>query len=166
MREQNGGVLFIIMKRGAREQRLLESSSRPRWLGLLLLAAALTTGHARTRVLHSAAAGGTARCCSRARANVSAKLSTNPFAYSFGLQEPELELPGSPAPDTPPEHFSIAQAQIDALKRDGVVHIPAVLSAAWLEYMRLATQWQIEHPHFWASPGVASGLYDRLLPCL
>lgn len=28
--------------------------------------------------------------------------------------------------------------------------------------MRAITDWQVEHPHIWASPGVASGLYDYI----
>lgn len=71
----------------------------------------------------AALAGGRASAAGGSRAKVSAKLSTNPFAYSFGLQDPELGHPGSPAPDMPPEHVAITQAQIDNFHRDGVVHI-------------------------------------------
>jgi len=125
---------------------------------LLLSAAAPTIGHTRARLPCAAATPATAP----ARSAVCAKLSTNPLAYSFGLQEPRIEPPGSPDPDTPPEHFPITREQIDSLTRDGVVHIPGALSPAWLRYMRDATTWQIEHPHMWASPGVASGLYDYI----
>ena len=56
----------------------------------------------------------------------------------------------------------VTQEHLETLERDGVVHIPGVLSPAWVEYLRACTDWQIEHPHVWAIPGVASGLYDYI----
>jgi hypothetical protein len=129
---------------------------------IALLAAAV--GCALGHVGPAAHARGTgARAVGRAqRAHPTLKLSTNPLAYSFGLQDPRLAVPGDPPADAPPEDFAITAEQIDVLDRDGVVHIKGVLTPEWLEYMRTATTWQIEHPHMWASPGVASGLYDYI----
>lgn len=93
---------------------------------------------------------------------VSMKLTTNPLDYSFGLQDPQLAVPGNPSGDTPPEPFPIKAEHVRTLQEDGVVHIPGVLSPEWLQYMRDVTTWQIEHPHMWASPGVVSGLYDYI----
>jgi hypothetical protein len=37
-----------------------------------------------------------------------------------------------------------------------------LLTEEWLTYLRDATEWQIENPHIWASPGVASKIYDYI----
>jgi len=87
------------------------------------------------------------------------KLMVNAFEYKNGMQNPNIKLPehnGLPA------DFPITQEQIDTLQRDGVVHIPAALSPQWLAYLRESTEWQIKNPHIWASPGVASGIYDYI----
>ena len=31
-----------------------------------------------------------------------------------------------------------------------------------MDYLTESTEWQIKHPHIWASPGVASGIYDYI----
>lgn len=62
----------------------------------------------------------------------------------------------------PPAPFTITAEQINSLKEDGVVHIPQLLNADWLEYLQGATEWQIKNPHIWASPGVSSGIYDYI----
>ena len=83
------------------------------------------------------------------------------------MQSPKLQIPGGKSTKTldPPDDFTITPEQIETLKRDGVVHIPAALSAEWLAYLRAATEWQINNPHIWASPGVASGIYDYIQRC-
>mmetsp|Transcript_48304 Transcript_48304/g.112940 ORF Transcript_48304/g.112940 Transcript_48304/m.112940 type:complete len:375 (-) Transcript_48304:185-1309(-) len=130
-------------------------------LAAVLSAAAPTIG---LRAGHASAGRPSAvsGAASQPRAHVSSKLSTNPLAYSFGLQDTVLPLPGLPPADSPPQHHTISSAQIATLKRNGVVHIPGVLSDEWIEYMRTVTKWQVDHPHMWASPGVASGLYDYI----
>jgi len=83
--------------------------------------------------------------------------------YAWGQQEPDVPLPYPIAPGTPPEPASmVTQEHLDTLARDGVVHIKGVLSEEWITYLRDITDWQIEHPHIWAVPGVASGLYDYI----
>lgn len=73
-----------------------------------------------------------------------------------------MTVPGNKKPLDPPEDHPITAEQIETLERDGVVHIQGLLSEEWLDYLRGATEWQIEHPHIWASPGVASGMYDYI----
>jgi hypothetical protein len=51
---------------------------------------------------------------------------------------------------------------LDTQARDGVVHIKGVLSPEWVKYLRDSTDWQIENPHIWAVPGIASNLYDYI----
>jgi len=93
---------------------------------------------------------------------LSMKLMVNALEYKNGLQNPRLSVPGNPKIGDPPAPFHITAEQIETLKRDGVVHIPGALSPEWLAYLREATEWQINHPHIWASPGVASGIYDYI----
>lgn len=90
------------------------------------------------------------------------RIHVNPWEYNNGVQHPDLKVPGNPQMCDPPMHFPITQEHIETLKRDGVVHIPQVLSAEWLEYLQSATDWQIRNPHIWASPGVSSGIYDYI----
>ena len=61
-----------------------------------------------------------------------------------------------------PAPFEITAEQKAELERDGVVVIPGLLNKEWLAHLREITDWQVEHPHIWASPGVASGLYDYI----
>lgn len=93
---------------------------------------------------------------------MSMKLMVNPLQYTNGMQQPELTVPGAPKKCDPPMPFHITQEQIDTLKRDGVVHIPKAINDEWLAYLRKLTEWQIEHPHIWASLGVSSGIYDYI----
>uniref|UniRef100_A0A7S2B6C9 Phytanoyl-CoA dioxygenase n=1 Tax=Florenciella parvula TaxID=236787 RepID=A0A7S2B6C9_9STRA len=96
---------------------------------------------------------------STANSQLSMKLMVNAIKYTNGMQDPKIKCPDH---DGVPADFTITQEQIETLKRDGVVHIPAALSAEWLAYLRAATEWQINNPHIWASPGVASGIYDYI----
>jgi len=83
--------------------------------------------------------------------------------YAWGQQSPNVALPYPIAPGTPPEAAPmVTQEHLDTLARDGVVHIKGVLSDEWVQYLRDITDWQIAHPHIWAVPGVASGLYDYI----
>jgi hypothetical protein len=89
-------------------------------------------------------------------------IKVNPWEYKNGVQDPRLGVPGNPKPLDPPAKFAITAAQIKSLEEDGVVHIEGLLDPEWLAYLRAATDWQIAHPHIWASPGVASGIYDYI----
>jgi len=89
-------------------------------------------------------------------------IKVNAWEYKNGVQDPKIPVPGNPPPLTPPAPFEITPEQIETLKTDGVVHIKGLLNDEWLEYLRASTEWQIKNPHIWASPGVASGIYDYI----
>lgn len=85
------------------------------------------------------------------------------WEYNFGLQDPKLPLPHGIVKDqSPPELYQITEEQIQTLERDGVVHIKGVFDAEWVEYLRKATAFQVDEPHFWAFAGTASKLYDYI----
>lgn len=85
------------------------------------------------------------------------------WEYNFGLQDPNLPLPHRIVKDvTPPEKFEITDEQIRTLEEDGVVHIKGVFDKEWVKYLRDATAYQVEKPHFWAFAGTASKLYDYI----
>lgn len=87
----------------------------------------------------------------------------NLWEYNFGLQTPEITLPHGIVQDvTPPETFALTEEQILTLERDGVVHIKGVLDEEWVEYLRKATAYQVDNPHFWSFAGTASKLYDYI----
>lgn len=85
------------------------------------------------------------------------------WEYNFGLQEPEITLPhGIARRETPPETFAVSDEQMRILEEDGVVHIRGVFDEEWVEYLRKATAYQVDNPHFWAFAGTASKLYDYI----
>lgn len=85
------------------------------------------------------------------------------WEYNFGLQDPQIPLPhGIVERVTPPETFEITEEQIRTLEEDGVVLIKGVFDEAWVEYLRKATAYQVDNPHFWAFAGTASKLYDYI----
>lgn len=85
------------------------------------------------------------------------------WEYNFGLQTPQIPLPHGIVQDvTMPETFAITEEHIKTLEEDGVVHIKGVFDAEWVEYMRKATAYQVDNPHFWAFAGTASKLYDYI----
>lgn len=85
------------------------------------------------------------------------------WEYNFGLQDPGLALPHGIQKDvTPPETYTITEEQIRTLERDGVVHIKGVFDGDWVDYLRKATAYQVDQPHFWAFAGTASKLYDYI----
>lgn len=85
------------------------------------------------------------------------------WEYNFGLQDPMLPLPHGIVQDvTPPETYTITEEQIRILQEDGVVHLKGVFDEEWVEYLRRATTYQVENPHFWAFAGTASKLYDYI----
>lgn len=85
------------------------------------------------------------------------------WEYNFGLQDPNLPLPhGLKVRESAPETFAITEAQIRTLEEDGVVLIKKVLDEEWVEYLRKATAFQVDNPHFWAFAGTASKLYDYI----
>lgn len=85
------------------------------------------------------------------------------WEYNFGLQDPEIPLPHGLVKDvSPPETFTVTQEQIRTLEEDGVVLIKGVFDEEWVEYLRKATAFQVDNPHFWAFAGTASKLYDYI----
>ncbi|KAI2505706.1 phytanoyl-CoA dioxygenase [Fragilaria crotonensis] len=85
------------------------------------------------------------------------------WQYNFGLQDPGLALPHGIVKDvTAPEQFVISEEQIRTLEEDGVVHIKGVFDQEWVDYLRNATAYQVQEPHFWAFAGTASRLYDYI----
>jgi len=85
------------------------------------------------------------------------------WEYNFGLQDPQIPLPHGLVKDvSPPETFAITVEQIRTLEEDGVVLIKGVFDEKWVEYLRKATAFQVDNPHFWAFAGTASKLYDYI----
>lgn len=85
------------------------------------------------------------------------------WEYNFGLQDPKIPLPHGLIKDvSPPETFAVSEEQIRTLERDGVVLIKGVFDEEWVEYLRKATAFQVDNPHFWAFAGTASKLYDYI----
>ena len=83
--------------------------------------------------------------------------------YVYNNQDPGVALPaGCDERNPTPAPFEITAEQKAELEREGVVVIPGLLNKEWLAHLREITDWQVEHPHIWASPGVASGLYDYI----
>lgn len=87
----------------------------------------------------------------------------DPWEYNFGLQDPNIPLPHRLIKDvSPPETFEVTEEQIRTLERDGVVLIKGVMDEEWVDYLRKATAYQVDNPHFWAFAGTASKLYDYI----
>jgi hypothetical protein len=85
------------------------------------------------------------------------------WEYNFGLQDPEVVLPHGIVKDvTDPERFEVTEEQIRTLEEDGVLHLKGVFDNEWVDYLRKATAYQVENPHFWAFAGTASKLYDYI----
>mmetsp|Transcript_19764 Transcript_19764/g.39529 ORF Transcript_19764/g.39529 Transcript_19764/m.39529 type:complete len:410 (+) Transcript_19764:30-1259(+) len=85
------------------------------------------------------------------------------WEYNFGLQDHGIALPhGLQERESPPETYSVSEADIQTLERDGVVLLKGVFDAEWVEYMRTATEKQTDNPHFWSFAGTASKLYDYI----
>jgi hypothetical protein len=87
----------------------------------------------------------------------------NLWEYNFGLQDPGIALPhGLQERVSLPETFEVTEEQVRTLEEDGVVLIRGVFDEEWVEYLRKATAYQVDHPHFWAFAGTASKLYDYI----
>ncbi|KAG7338770.1 phytanoyl-CoA dioxygenase family protein [Nitzschia inconspicua] len=85
------------------------------------------------------------------------------WEYNFGLQDPVLTLPHGIVKDvSAPERFEVSEEQIQTLERDGVLHLKGVFDQEWVDYLRKATAYQVDEPHFWAFAGTASKLYDYI----
>lgn len=85
------------------------------------------------------------------------------WEYTFGLQDGGIALPHGIVRDvTPPERFEVTQEQVETLERDGVVVLRGVFDSDWVDYLRQATAYQVQNPHFWAIAGTASKLYDYI----
>jgi hypothetical protein len=89
-------------------------------------------------------------------------IDVNPLKIEWGHQNPQLKIPGNVEEGSPPLPFEITDAQRQKFEEDGVLHIPGFLSNEWVEYLRGATDWQMENPHVWSLPGVLSGIYDYI----
>ena len=90
-------------------------------------------------------------------------IDVNVWDYVYNNQDPAVPLPaGCDERNPTPAPFEITAEQKAELEREGVVVIPGLLNKEWLAHLRAITDWQVEHPHIWASPGVASGLYDYI----
>ena len=90
-------------------------------------------------------------------------IDVNVWEYVYNNQDPGVPLPaGCDERNPTPAPFEITSEQKEELEREGVVVIPGLLNQEWLAHLRAITDWQVEHPHIWASPGVASGLYDYI----
>mmetsp|Transcript_18 Transcript_18/g.70 ORF Transcript_18/g.70 Transcript_18/m.70 type:complete len:397 (-) Transcript_18:112-1302(-) len=88
-------------------------------------------------------------------------IDVNVWDYTFDNQNPGIEPPAKRwGVDGAPPPFQLSADALEVLHRDGVVHVPGVLDPEWLAHARALTDHQVAHPHIWASPGVASGLYD------
>ena len=85
-----------------------------------------------------------------------------PWELEYGLQRAPVTLPEGIKEGDPPQPWEITDEQRAKLKEDGAIIIPGVLNDEWLEYLRTATDWQVQNPHFWSIAGVASGLYDYI----
>jgi hypothetical protein len=85
-----------------------------------------------------------------------------PWKVEYGLQSAPVALPPGVKEGDAPQPWTITDEQRDQYRVDGVIHIPGLLSEEWLEYLRGATDWQVQNPHFWSTAGVASGLYDYI----
>jgi len=85
------------------------------------------------------------------------------WEYNFGLQNPGLSLPhGLVEGESMPQTYAVTEEHIRTLEEDGVVHIKGVFDEEWVEYLRKATAYQVDNPHFWAFAGTASKLYDYI----
>jgi len=85
-----------------------------------------------------------------------------PWKLEYGQQRSPAKLPKGVKEGDAPQPWTITDAQRAYYKENGVIHIPGLLNEEWLEYLRSATDWQVQHPHFWSVAGVASGLYDYI----
>jgi hypothetical protein len=85
-----------------------------------------------------------------------------PWNVEYGQQSSPVRLPDGVREGDAPLPWTITDEQREKYKEDGVLHIPGLLSKEWLEYLRGATDWQVENPHFWSTAGVASGMYDYI----
>ena len=85
-----------------------------------------------------------------------------PWELDYGLQRAPVNLPESVREGDPPQPFEVTDEQRKTLYEEGAIVIPGVLNEEWLKFARDATDWQVNHPHFWSIAGVASGLYDYI----
>ena len=82
-------------------------------------------------------------------------IDVNVWEYVYNNQDPGVALPaGCDERNPTPAPFEITAEQKAELEREGVVVIPGLLNKEWLAHLREITDWQIEHPHICASPGV------------
>ena len=78
-----------------------------------------------------------------------------PWELEYGLQRAPVKLPESVREGDPPQPFEVTDEQRKTLYEEGAIVIPGVLNEEWLKYARDATDWQVNHPHFWSIAGVA-----------
>lgn len=85
-----------------------------------------------------------------------------PWKLEYGQQASPVSLPAGIKEGDAPLPFAITDEQRKQLNEDGAIVIPGLLDEEWLAYLRGATDWQVQNPHFWSVAGVASGLYDYI----
>mmetsp|Transcript_17363 Transcript_17363/g.31995 ORF Transcript_17363/g.31995 Transcript_17363/m.31995 type:complete len:438 (+) Transcript_17363:42-1355(+) len=109
---------------------------------------------------------GTGKTARAARRAVSPEMkwdvSLAPWALEYGRQAPPVDLPQGVSEGQAAPPFQITEEHRQRLEEDGVVHIKGLLTPQWIEYLRDATDWQVDNPHFYSTVGVASGLYDYI----
>jgi len=109
--------------------------------------------------------GGSACSVCRRRAvapSMKWEVSIAPWELEYGRQQSPVSLPAGIKEGDPPQPWEISDEQRQRLNEDGAIVIPGVLNDEWLAYLRGATDWQVQNPHFWSVAGVASGLYDYI----
>ena len=56
------------------------------------------------------------------------------LSVRYTTHRPQLGHPPSPL------HYSVSQAQLQALHHDGAVHLPGVLNGEWVEYLSMVVE--------------------------
>ena len=89
-------------------------------------------------------------------------VSIAPWELEYGRQVAPVSRPEGIREGDPPQPWEITDEQRETLREDGAILIRGLLTPEWLAYLRGATDWQVQNPHFWSVAGVASGLYDYI----
>jgi len=93
--------------------------------------------------------------------NSIASKAINPFAVSFGVQDPEVPLPAGVVAGQVAQKIELTEEQVRQFEEDGVLIVPGAMKE-WVEFLRGITEYQIERPHVWSLVGRMSGLYDYI----
>jgi len=76
------------------------------------------------------------------------------LSFNYTTLRPQL------APPPPPLHYSVSQDQLQALHRDGAVHLPGVLNGEWLAYIDMVVEDRVSHPWLGSLPAKLIGIYE------